>query len=533
MSRKKISFLICFTINILCFNQGWTNSSDTAEDLGDLKSIIKIKNKGEHYYQFNLSTDVTVSVFLNGLSAGYKLELIHNNVILNTSSNKGIDWQGSSKPGKVGGVIVQELVAGSYLIHIIPIVPTGNPKYHFNDGIFVLNIIPDNLPNMITVAANDSSFKGKSTYTAIGEFDELTINQAIKEVGISGGTVLLRPGTYNIHQNVLITYDNITLMGTGWSTILKLAPNVELDDAGLLRSAFPESRRNFEVTHFDNQHFLHMSLDGNKEQGTSYHNDYGTFGTYTNSSFEDMRIHDFPHYGFDPHHNPYANIPTMNILIEESLSDHNVVDGMTTDTCIYSIFRRNIIDSNGRHGINVCTGANHNTYLNNIITNNGANGIVIQPGSNLNLVSNEHSVIGNEIQGNQGIGVLLYRTRENQIENNLISSNGKHGVDIHSSSNNKIYHNTLIDNSQKKPGFYRAIFLSDDLEKYSVYNEIIGNDLLSTVPAISKTGIAESNENNDFNVVRKNKLKGFKFPILIRGLHSISKDNEVVDEDKF
>ena len=274
---------------------------------------------------------------------------------------------------------------------------------------------------------------------------------------------------------------------------------------------------------------MHLSLDGDEKTQTNFHNGYGNYGTFDNCSFIDIRVHDFPHYGFDPHHNPYAKTPTQHITIADSLSDHNGMDGLTTDTCNRSLFKNNILDANARHGINVCTGATSNEYRNNLITNNGANGIVIQPGGNLSTVSKEHIIKNNIISNNKVDGILILYSKKNEIKNNLINANGRYGIMLYSTSDNHLVANILQDNSQNKLPYYSGIFLSNDGVVNTTYNQISKNKLINSSSTIYKFGIAEFNNLSDYNKVTDNFFQNVKIPISLQGANSIRKDNIYTD----
>lgn len=429
-------------------------------DIGSLTTLSSYKDTGENYYRFSLPVSTPVSVFLNGLSAGYQIQLLDaNGNILQTSSNNGTTWTSATNPGTTGGAIVAALNGNVYYyVRVSPTTLSGNPLYKSQDGSYTVNMIPDNAPNTVTVAAKNSVPVGVTTYKASGVNDQNIINQAIAAVGnAGGGTVLLRPGTYFIHDNVVITYNNVTLTGSGWSTELKIANGKTLEDAGLLRSAYHTSSENKIITHFSNQHFLHMSLNGNKGGSTGSKDSYGNFGTYRDSSFEDLRVHDFHKYGFDPHQNQHAVVNTYRLTIKDSLSDHNGMDGMTTDGCSDSNFINNILDANTRHGINIITGSTNNLYANNISTNNGSNGITIQPGGDSGIAANNHILRENIVQKNKGSGIYIYLAEGIQAINNTITHNTKYGIQVRFSSSNVVRGNTITDNSFNTSSIYDGI----------------------------------------------------------------------------
>lgn len=507
------------------------NTIDTAIDLGSLSTPVSASGSGENYYTFTMGSSLPVGIFLNGLSAGYRVELMDTSGnVLQSSDNTGTLWTDSLNPGSTGGSLSQVLDARSYVVHVVGIPVNGNPLYAYQDGSFVLNIMALQGPQTVVVAASNSIPVAAPDYTCTGTNDQNVINRAIIAVGNQGGgTVILLPGTYNIFNNVLITYDNITMTGVGWGTILRLSNNASLSNAGLLRSAFQKSSQNAARARFSNQHFLHLALDGNSANGTTFTNDYGNFGTYADSSFEDMRVHDFPHYGFDPHHNPYAsNAATLRIKIKDSLTDHNAVDGMTTDTCLNSTFTNNIIDSNSRHGINSVTGASGNVYSYNLVTNNGANGITVQPGSDLSLTSDSNTLVNNIVFGNVGVGIFVYRATGTQIINNKVSLDGQYGIRLRSSTQTEVSANSVHDDSQSKANGYNAISMDDDGVVYSTYNRIEQNLVSALSPTLYHFGIAEAQAADNYNSVLNNTIQGIAVPIRLKGPNSVSSGNVIL-----
>ena len=510
-----------------------------AKDIGSLTNKVAFKDfvgsfDLEDCYKFTLSVSTPASVFLNGLSAGTQIQLLDSNkTVLKTSTNQGTTWASSTQTGTTGGSITRKLKTGTYYVRVSSATVAGNPLYKSQDNSYSLNLIPHNAPKTVIVAANNTASITGSTapahYTATGTKDQDVINQAIKFVGESGGgTVLLLEGTYNISDNVYITYDNVTLSGVGWGTKLRLADNTKLGKAGLLRSAhlFSEDRRR--VPRFSNQNFLHMSLDGNKGNGTNFTNGYANFGTYQDSSFVDVRAHDFPHYGFDPHEQSDTGTPTVRLTIKDSLADHNAVDGMTTDTCIDSTFIDNVVDSNTRHGINIVTSSQTNTYMNNVVTNNGSNGITVQPGSDLTRTSNGNKLIGNTVKFNQADGIYIYRAANTEVSGNIVASNGKYGIRNRASTLSIITGNTIDDNGQLAANTYPAIYLHGDTVVFSTNNLIQNNLVRASTPDRYKWGIAEGEARDDYNTFDSNTIQGVNIPFRLKGLNSTNTNNQII-----
>jgi parallel beta-helix repeat protein len=512
------------------------NTLEAAVDLGALnrrQAVTDFVGTSDplDYFKFSLEASDAVSVFFNGLSAGYSLDLLGGTgTVLQSSTNSGTISDTNSST--TGGSVTSFLNAGTYYVKITPAAITGNPDYVL-PGSYTFNLLRHNAPNTLTIAASNSTDKALADRVASGNADQSVIEQAITELGMSGGgTIVLMEGTYNISDNIEVLYDNVVLTGVGWKSVLRLVDNAQLEDAGLLRSAYHTAAENQVKTFFSNQHFLHMSLDGNKDGNTSYANSYANYGTYSDSSFEDIRAHDFPHYGFDPHENADATVPTVRLTMLNNLADHNGVDGLTTDNVIDSTFANNILDNNGRHGINIVTDSKTSTFENNIVTNNGGNGITVQPGGDTSRGSDSNRLLNNVIRGNKLSGILVQLSDNTEIRGNTITGNSQHGIRLRGASNNTIANNTIADNGIAVPNTYYGIYLDDFAfanpttglptgETKSSTNNLIQNNRISSATNSYRNGIAERNANNDYNTFQNNVISGFtRKPIALLGANS-------------
>jgi hypothetical protein len=177
------------------------NSLQTANNIGILTNKYSIKDSvgpadPVDYYKFDLSTSDAVSIFFNGLSAGYTLELLDGSGnVLQNSINSGTTWT-STNSGITGGSITSLLSAGTYYVRVTPAAVTGNPLYSI-PGVYTLNLQLHNAPNTVTVAAsNTGNATGIADYICSGSNDQNVIEQAIAAVAAQGGgTVLLMEGT--------------------------------------------------------------------------------------------------------------------------------------------------------------------------------------------------------------------------------------------------------------------------------------------------------------------------------------------------
>ncbi|MCY7273460.1 MAG: right-handed parallel beta-helix repeat-containing protein, partial [Phormidesmis sp. CAN_BIN44] len=508
------------------------NTLATANDLGALTSKISLtdfvgNSDPVDYFKFSLGSADGVSVFLNGLSAGYTLDLINSaGTVLQSSTNSGTIANANSST--TGGSITSLLNAGTYYVKVTPAAIVGNSAYAL-PGSYTFNVQSHNAPNTVTIAASNSANVGLADYVATGTADQDIIEQAIAQVGNQGGgTVLMLEGTYNISNNVDVIYDNVTLSGVGWQSVLRLADNTLLTNAGLLRSALPSTAQNITKPFFSNQHFLHLSLDGNKDGGTNFNNGYANFGTYVDSSFEDVRAHDFPHYGFDPHENPDAVQPTIRFTMVGNLADHNGVDGITLDNLLDSTISDNIVDANGRHGINIVTDSENNLVRNNIVTNNGGVGIVVQPGTETNRSSDSNRLLNNVIRDNKLSGILVQLSNNTEITGNTIAGNGEHGIRLRGASNSTVSNNIIADNALSAVNRFHGIYVDDYVGAtpqappfVASTNNLVQNNRISSTTGSYRNGIIERSAQDDYNTYKDNFIIGTtRAPIVILGLNS-------------
>ncbi|MFB2938925.1 right-handed parallel beta-helix repeat-containing protein [Aerosakkonemataceae cyanobacterium BLCC-F154] len=486
------------------------------EVLTDYQSFTDAVNAEDpnDFYKLTLDREDTVSVFLNGLAAGTKIELLDNaGNLIETSTNTGTSWSANNSEG-TGGSITRTLAAGTYFVNVTPDEITGNLLYDQGDK-YSLMFQSHSAPDTIVIAAANTENKGSADLFADGTDDQEVINQAIQELGEKGGgTVLLLDGTYDISNNIMITYDKVNLRGVGWNTHLRQADDVVFSYAGMLRSMFAKSSDNVIKSSFIDQNFKHFRLDGNKANQTNSKNAYGNFGTYEGGSFEDLRVHDFKYYGLDPHENSWAETPTVGLLVKDNLADRNGVDGITLDNVVDSVIEDNISDANGRHGINIVTDSENNIIRNNVVANNQAHGIVVQSGSDKTRTSDNNILVGNVSKFNNRHGIYVELANNTLVENNLVQENGQHGIQLRSASFNTVRNNQLLNNSQQENNRYIEIYVDDYSREvggewlYSTNNLIEENNILNNKTNRAKYGIRERSPNDDFNTYKDNIIEG-------------------------
>ncbi|HEY9300359.1 MAG TPA: right-handed parallel beta-helix repeat-containing protein, partial [Phormidium sp.] len=403
---------------------------------------------------------------------------------------------------------------------------TGNPLYDQGEK-YSLIFQPHDATKTVAVASSTSANKGGADFLTDGTSDQIEINKAIEQVGkAGGGTVLLLDGTFNITDNILTTYDNVTLTGVGWNTVLKQGNNIIFSNAGMVRSAADSTEGNKAKPIYVNQHFRHMTWDGNKANQTSNKNAYGNFGFYQDSSFVDLRVHSFKYYGLDPHENSDAKVPTLRLTVKDNLADHNGQDGITLDNIVDSVVEGNVSDANFRHGINVVTDADNNIIRNNVVTNNGNRGIVIQSGTEKERTSDNNLLENNIAKLNKRDGIYLELAKGTKLENNIAEGNGESGIHLKAASNSIITGNQLLNNSRTTDKGYSELVINHYTDTatgkitYSTNNLAEKNTILNNKTTVAKYGIEEKAPGNDYNTYKDNTIQGTYKTTRIQGPNS-------------
>jgi parallel beta-helix repeat protein len=341
--------------------------------------------------------------------------------------------------------------------------------------------------------------------------DTAAIQNAIDAAAAAGGgQVYVPPGTYIVtageepSDGCLMLQSNVYMYGDGMGVSnIKVADGSDTKITGINRSAYGEETHDFGLSN--------LTLDGNRDNTTGkidgWFNGYipGEEGYDSNVTLDGVEIKDCSGYGFDPHEQ------TVNMVIKNSVSHGNGLDGFVADFLSDSTFENNVAYDNDRHGFNVVTSTHDFTLTNNVAYNNGGGGIVVQRGSE-NIPSPSNIVItGGEVYGNGAEGVLIKLSSDVTLSGVDIHDNGSAGVRIYGSNNVEVSDNTLNNNGLN--GAVPEIIIQsydDTLGVSGKYfdgsdNTIQGNTI--TGSDLSTYGVAERNEDGtDRNAIIGNTI---------------------------
>ncbi|MGE7962224.1 M10 family metallopeptidase C-terminal domain-containing protein [Pseudomonas sp. NPDC089918] len=341
--------------------------------------------------------------------------------------------------------------------------------------------------------------------------DTAAIQSAIDAAAAAGGGQVYMPsGTYIVSggeepsDGCLMLKSNVYLYGDGMgATTVKVADGSDTKITGVIRSAYGEETHDFGVSN--------LTIDGNRDSTTGkidgWFNGYipGEAGYDSNVTLDSVEIKDCSGYGFDPHEQ------TVNMVIKNSVSHGNGLDGFVADFLSNSTFENNIAYDNDRHGFNIVTSTHDFTLTNNVAYDNGGNGIVIQRGSEDIPSPSNITITGGEVYGNGAEGVLIKMSSEVTVSGVDIHDNTSAGIRIYGSNHVEIINNTLNNNSLGSPVPEIIIqSYNDTLGVSGKYfngsdNTIQGN--IITGSNLSTYGVAERNEDGtDRNAIIGNTI---------------------------
>ena len=341
--------------------------------------------------------------------------------------------------------------------------------------------------------------------------DTAAIQSAIDAAAAAGGGQVYMPtGTYIVSggeepsDGCLMLKSNVYLYGDGMGeTNVKVADGSDTKITGVIRSAYGEETHDFGVSN--------LTIDGNRDSTTGkvdgWFNGYipGQEGYDSNVTLDSVEIKDCSGYGFDPHEQ------TVNMVIKNSVSHGNGLDGFVADFLSDSTFENNVAYDNDRHGFNVVTSTHDFSLTNNVAYNNGGNGIVVQRGSEDIPSPSNITITGGEVYGNGAEGVLIKMSSAVTVSDVDIHDNASAGIRVYGSNHVEIIDNTLNNNSLGNPVPEIIIQSYDDTlgvsGKYfnGSDNTIQGNIISGS--DLSTYGVAERNEDGtDRNAIIGNTI---------------------------
>ena len=357
--------------------------------------------------------------------------------------------------------------------------------------------------------------------------DRVAIQAAVNAArAAGGGEVYIPVGIYAVSGagksslGAIQLYDNITVYGDGMGqSVVKVKDGWSGDITGVFRTPYGVETSN--VGMHD------ITIDGNRANTTGNIDGWfngvkpGTPGSDHNITLDHVEIKDMSRYGFDPHER------TDGLIITNSVSHGNGLDGFVMDFQTNAYFGNNIAYDNDRHGFNIVTSTSNSTLENNVAYDNGGNGIVVQRGSSDIAVPTDIRIIGGEYYNNAKDGIQINKANEVEISGADIHHNGERGIRILGSQDSVIHDNFVHENSQSKLNGYEEIAIASYDDRAGVSGKIYLSTGISvydntiTGDGHASYGIRELADGSDYNYVYDNTISGtVRADVVLSGSHS-------------
>lgn len=253
--------------------------------------------------------------------------------------------------------------------------------------------------------------------------DYPSIQDAINSLPPTGGVVFIPAGTYIISETIKIP-GNVTLIGEGFNTYLKLADDSNIN---IIENMHPKIWIDTNIV------IANMRIDGNGEHQTAPV--HGIFlYTAPNAHIENVWAHSFPRHITGNSMAIYLLL-SPNSRIHYNRLENNSYTGIMLTGSGYSKVSNNYLLRNHR-GIYIDYSNNTRVFKNTII--NCDEGIRLYGSSSNNIVLNNH------VEGSfeEGIVITHPECENNSINANYLKDNTVHILD--DGTNTKIRGNKLL-----------------------------------------------------------------------------------------
>jgi len=292
------------------------------------------------------------------------------------------------------------------------------------------------------MAAHDSIDNENADFVCDGEDDQVQINAAISSLPDQGGSVYLREGTFVLSGGVNIAKSNVTIMGSGAGTVLK----VEDDLNGTMTV--------MRVSNCDSVVIRDLSIDGNVDMNAEGSCDGLVFEQCSDSRVSGVRVRDLKGVGIELSSSYLMTVDnsgvrdcrSQGIMVNYSVSvsvSGNILQSCGGESVLLTSSRDCAVRGN-----QVLYGASHGVYLdlsnynmieNNVLRGCEKNGLLLD-------TSQYNTISGNQVFDSGNWGVLLNTASDhNTVAGNSVSSSGYDGIRTDGSAGNSIVINLVLD----------------------------------------------------------------------------------------
>ena len=398
--------------------------------------------------------------------------------------------------------------------------------------------------------------KGARAYTFIvdpsGDYDYTNIQDAIDAAeNLGRGIILIRPGTYTLSASLVISCNDIVLVGQGATTIITLANAVNDDVIKLVRAG----------AHLERVTIENLKIDGNganQTDGRGIDTEKTSDGFWVkNITLRNLEITACKEkaINLDWRSSPKSCLVENNYIHDNLYIGFYIADGedcLVTNNIVKNNSSIGIYFNSGKHnlainnriegnttGIRLSNGETHGVISGNLILNVTYDGILLQ--DDVSHTTIEGNLIGGCQKGikmtsfSAGVckfnvisdNIILNSTQEsielwnntdtagnnskNTIVGNTIYKSGYNGIKLRGVQHCVVQGNTFDGTGSSAHNTYADIFLTDNGNatiSYSIYNVVEGNNIKCSEANKSKYGIRENDVNNNYNIVVGNIVQG-------------------------
>lgn len=302
----------------------------------------------------------------------------------------------------------------------------------------------------VVAASNTTGASNRADYVCTGANDQAIINSAISALGAKGGTIYLAEGTYNISGPINIGSSDVSLIGSGRATVLRVTAgsgNIKVINAvgpgiaGLQISG--------------------LLIDGNNRTGS------GNIGVYfeyiEESRIKDLWIENLSGYGISLWWSNKNSVCSCRIYGCSSSGSIDLGEGSN-----YNVLTNNTIDAALAGGIkdSGVMGGGSNIICNNQILGESGTSRGVDLGHSYDIVCG--NIIRQKLHG-----VNVSGGEYSIVSGNIINDSSQYG--IQSNGNNNMFSGNILDANMFGASFY------DYASSNIISSNLISNDYGSTI----------------------------------------------------
>lgn len=272
-----------------------------------------------------------------------------------------------------------------------------------------------------------------------GDFDN--IQSAIDNLPSGGGEVFIRPGTYVLASGISISSDNVTITGSGPSTVLQTSDNIPLIS---INGNFATVQNLKIIGANNNSYAANQGVLLSNSTSTSQVLSCNISDCFSGISLQDCSKCLIRYNQTTSNCSGIRGNLAVQCDISNNQSYNNVRHGIQlVSTLTPNLISSNLTTNNNLNGIYLY-GSSKTTIIDNTILSNNSNNESWQGGISIAQDSNQNNILSNGVLNNKTYEVII---NDSNCNSNLINGNNLAGTDhiasiSDSGTDTQIAHNT-------------------------------------------------------------------------------------------